>query len=289
MKNKKIRERIINYVRECQCPSGGYCFYGIDEPNGSDTYFALSILKYLHALFNDDKTVSFLQNMQHNDGSYESIFAAFYALNGLSILKKLPLFNYSSYLIKNIDQYKFDASQLPAEIILAFQKTFYLISLFKFLKKRPNSAVRPEMIHFLLQFKNNDRGFGVIRSSLRETALALAILKELEYPVAQLNCTAFIRICETPLYGFTDIPGTSLSFIEHIHAGLLASSILNYKPLFTKQCIDFIINCQTRTGGFSRTTHGGIATLENTFLAIESLFILQHLCAVNSTNLRRTL
>jgi len=276
MKDMRIRERVIDYVLQCQCPSGGYCFYGIDEPNGSDTYFALSILNCLDAIFNDNKTVSFLQNMQQNDGSYDSIFAAFYSVNGLSILKRLPLFDYSPYVVKNIDQYKFDANQLPAEIILAFQKTFYLINLFKLLKKRPDNKIRSEMIHFILHFKNSDKGFGVIRSSLRETALALAMLKQLDYPVEQLNSADFIRICETPVCGFTDIPGTSLSFIEHIHAGLLASSLTGHKLTYAEQCKDFIVNCQNLNGGFSRTTHGGIATLENTLLAIDSLFILSN-------------
>jgi hypothetical protein len=277
MNDAKRRERVIEYVRQCQCPSGGYCFYGIDEPNGSDTYFALSILHLLGVHFKDEKTLNYLHNLQHADGSYGSIFAAYYAVNGLRILTEEPRHDYSAYILGNIDQYKFNARQLPAEMTMAFKRTFYLINLYKKLKYVDHNKISNDVILFILRFAHaDDKGFRIGKSSLRETAWALSILKQIEYPVERLKTENFLRACETRICGFTDVPRTSLSFMEHIHAGLLASSIIGHKPTFTEQCMDFIINCQNRTGGFSRTTHGGIATLENTFLAIESLMFLHY-------------
>jgi hypothetical protein len=162
-------------------------------------------------------------------------------------------------------------------VTAAFKRSFYLVSLYKNLKNAVDGGIPDGMIHFILQFANADNGFGIGRSSLSETALALNILKQLNYPVEKLRLDDFIRACETPTCGFTDIPGTSMSFIEYMHAGLMASSLAGHQPAYPDQCLAFILNCRNKTGGFSRTTHGGIATLENTFLAIESLKFLHYL------------
>jgi hypothetical protein len=276
MNKSEFKISIIDYVLQCRCQCGGYCFYRLEEPNGADTYFALSTLNHLKFDFEDEKTTAYLQNLQHDDGSYDSIFSDFYAVNGLRLLGTNPLFDHSSYITSNIDQYKFDVNKLPAEMTAAFKRTFYLVSLYN--KNAVDKKNRDGMVQFILQFANKDHGFGIGKSSLRETALALNILKLLSYPVEQLQPDDFIRICETPICGFTDIPGTSLSFIEHIHAGIMASSLSGHTPSYPEQCLDFILNCRNKTGGFSRTTHDGIATLENTFLAIESLSLLCYLC-----------
>jgi len=273
--DRKIKHLVTKYILQCLCPSGGFCFYGLDEPNGADTYFALSTLNLLDFNFADENTTVYLQNLQRHDGSFESIFAAFYAVNSLRILGKTPLFDQSDYVTTNISQYKFDVNKLPAEMTAAFKRTFYLVSLYHDLANAVDNTIGEGMIQFILQFANADKGFGISRSSLAETALALKILKLLNYPVGQLSTPDFIHACETLTGGFTNIPGTSLSFIEYIHAGLTASSLAYYHPLYPEQCLAFILNCQTRTGGFSRTTHGGIATLEYTFLAVDSLTLLR--------------
>jgi hypothetical protein len=273
----ELKNSVIDYVLQCRCPSGGFCFYELDEPNGADTYFSLSVLNLLKFHFEDEKTATYLKNLQHDDGSYDSVFAAFYAVNGLRIMGESPGRDYSSYITDHIDQYKFDENELPAEITAAFKRTFYLVSLYNDLPIAADKTIRESMIKFILQFVNADGGFGIGRSSLSETALALNILKILDYPPVKLRADNFIQACETPICGFTDIPGTSLSFIEHIHAGLTASSFADYHLLYPKQCLEFILNCRNKTGGFSRTTNGGIATLENTFLALESLKFLCYL------------
>jgi hypothetical protein len=274
MNKSELKNSVINYVLQCRCECGGFCFYRLEEPNGADTYFALATLNFLEFNFADEKTIVYLQNMQHLDGSYESIFSAFYAVNGLRLLRKTPKCDHSFYISRNIDQYKFDVHKLPAAMTCAFKRTFYLVSLYNDLTKEVDNAVCDGMIKFILQFADADNGFGIGRSSLSETALALNILQQLNYPLEKLQVDNFIRACEISTCGFTEIPGTSLSFIEHIHAGLAASSLAGYHPLYPDQCLAFILNCRNKTGGFSRTTHGGIATLENTFLAIEALMFL---------------
>ena len=52
-----VKERTINYVTRCRCVEGGFCFYRLEEPNASDTYYALSILNLLGVDIEDDDTV----------------------------------------------------------------------------------------------------------------------------------------------------------------------------------------------------------------------------------------
>jgi len=100
------------------------------------------------------------------------------------------------------------------------------------------------------------------------------MLRRLGYLLEGLGAESFIRRCETPVTGFADIPHTSLGYLEFVHAGVLASHRLACRPVYTKQCAAFVLNCQNRNGGFSRAMHGGIATMEYTWHAIHALHLL---------------
>lgn len=39
-----LKEKVIYYVKERKCNGGGFCFYRLEEPNGSDTYYAIHSL-----------------------------------------------------------------------------------------------------------------------------------------------------------------------------------------------------------------------------------------------------
>jgi hypothetical protein len=91
MTTDSMRKKIFDYVEERRCREGRFCFYKLEEPNGSDTYYALSILDWLGVPQEDPRTVNYLQEMQHSDGSYDSVFAAFYSLKGLRLLNADPL------------------------------------------------------------------------------------------------------------------------------------------------------------------------------------------------------
>jgi hypothetical protein len=134
--------------------------------------------------------------------------------------------------------------------------------------------LRDNTIDFILGFQNGDGGFGYLFSTLLDTARALAMLENLDYPLGELSAERFIRLCEVPFYGFTDIPHTTLSFLEYVHAGVLASYLVSRRPTYRDHCEAYILNCQNRMGGFSRTMQGGIATLENTWHGVHALALL---------------
>lgn len=268
------RERVIDYVLARHCPSGGFCFYQLDEPNGSDCYYALSVLHLLDVPFQDEKTVNYLRNVQRDDGSYDSIFSAFYSIKSLLFLKEKPAHDPEAYLLKHLRHYTVDVRKLPAEILSIFKRLLYLVDLYRTLEMERDESIENHIIPFILSFKNEDRGFGYTQSTLSETARALTILNWLNYPVMELEAESFIGRCETPLYGFTEIPHTSLSYIEYIHTGAVASSILSRKLRYLDRCLDFIEDCQNKSGGFSRAPHAGIATMEYTYFAIHALKLL---------------
>ena len=269
-----LRQRVIRYVLDRKCLAGGFCFYKLEEPNGSDTWHALSILDLLGVPFEDEATVAYLKGMQRPDGSYDSIYAAYFSIRGLALLGEAPFADPRPYILRNLEHYRFDVGRLPAEVISMFRRTSYLVELYGLLRMDTDGTLRDNIVDFILGFQNEDGGFGHLFSTLLDTARALAMLKSLGRPVEGLGAETFIRLCEVPFYGFTDIPHTTLSFLEYVHAGVLASYLVSRRPTYRRQCEAYILNCQNRMGGFSRTMQGGIATLENTWQGIHALTML---------------
>jgi len=277
MTNEPLRRSILCYVMDRQCREGGFCFYKLEEPNGLDTYSALSLLNLLDVPFNDEKTVAYLQNMQNDDGSYDSIFAAFYSLKSLLLMNSASKQDPCPYILKHIRYDRVDAEKMPAEITSVFKRMVFLVDLYVTFKRNRDKRIENNLQDFVLHFHNEDKGFGHHQSTLGETSKALVLLSWLDYPVQKLHTIDFIRQCETSTCGFTDIPNTSLSYLEYIHAGVLAAFIKDYRIRYFDRCVDFIRHCQNRTGGFSRVMHGGIATLEDSFYAIHALKLLSAL------------
>ena len=236
-----FNKNIISYTMRCKCNNGGYCFYRLDEPNGSDTYYALSILNLLNIKLNDKYTIEYLKNIQREDGTYESIYLAYYSIKGLSLLGEKPKYNPYEYIKNNIKIY--DVNSLPVDKTSIFKPIFHLIDLYSIMKIELDENIRKNLIDFILMFRNNDDGFGYNKSTLLETFQALSILDSLCYPINILKTKFFIEKCENKVYGFSNKPNTAPSFIEHIYAGLNSSLLVYYKPHYLNQCKKFIENC----------------------------------------------
>ncbi len=264
---------IVRYVRERRCKDGGYCFYRLEEPNGSDTYHALSSLRWLGQLERDEETAAFLLARQAPDGSYESIFQAGYCLKGLSILGMKPDTDPRAYILGHLRTY--DVDRLPAEVTSIFGRMLTVMELLSLRDLFVPVQERESVVEFVLRYRKADGGFGDPRSTLVETCQAVQMLSWLDYPAAGLGTDRFLAACEHPSSGFVDLPGTTLSFLEHIHAGIVLSRILGREVRQAAGCREFIRACQTRNGGFSRSAHDGIATLENTHLAVDAWSLLR--------------
>lgn len=267
--------RLIDYTKTRRCRRGGFCFYRLEEPNGSDTYYALSIFKILGVAFHDDNTIRYLIEQQNEDGSYKSLFSAYYVLLSLSLMGEQPAHDPSAYVLEHFKHYRFDVQSLPAEVTALYKRLLFLIDLCSGLGIDIPQEKKKEIIDFVLSFQRNDGGFGYGLSSLVETEQAASILRLLDYhPVKDLNIEEFIKSCETPISGFTGVPKSSLTFIEYINSGIRASELVGYRPRYVDECFRFIIGCQTKTGGFSRGYGSGIATMKNSYFAVDSLALL---------------
>jgi len=266
-------DRIVRYVLERRCREGGFCFYRLEEPNGSDTYYALSILHLLGVPFREDRTLGFLKARQQQDGAYESIFQAFYCLQSLKLLGEEPEADPTSYILDHLHVYEIE--KLPAEVTSIFRRMLMLVELCTARHIALAPSLRETVIRFVMHFRKEDGGFGAFYATLLETAQALRILDRLGYPLQILGSEAFVSQCADPVCGFVDIPFTTFSFLEHIHAGVVASAYLNRPPPHADACLQFLSACQTLSGGFSRSTQAGIATLEDTCLAVETIDLLR--------------
>jgi hypothetical protein len=277
MMDARSRALLARYVLDRECVQGGFCFYKLDEPNGSDTWFAISILHVLDIPFDSEKTRRYLCNLQQPDGTFDSLYAACYAVKSLQLLKDAPPRNATSFVYNHLEKFIFSPDRLPPDIMSMFKRLRYLLELMDTLRLEIDHETTTGMIRFVLSFRNADGGFGHGRSCLSDTTETLQILRRLAYPVADLQAHDFIRLCETPTAGFTNVPGTSLSSIEAVHDGLLCVTLVSCMPRYLNDCVKFIRFCRNKTGGFARHACTGIATLENSFYAVHALRYAQML------------
>ena len=123
----EIAEKAKIYIMERLCKGGGFCFYRLEEPNASDTYFAVLTLRHLGIDFRDDRTIAFLKNMQRMDGSYSSIYSAYYSIMALKLMGEKPEHDCKNFLRRNLRVY--DPNNMPAGLQSIFRQTLYALEL----------------------------------------------------------------------------------------------------------------------------------------------------------------
>lgn len=204
------------------------------------------------------------------------VFFWLYSIMGLHLLHKRPLYEPSQFIFEKMSEYHLEAGNIPVEITSIFKRLLFLVELYVSEGIKRNPILERNIHQIIFQFHNGDGGFGYKNSNLDETEKALQILKIVDTETDP-QILEFLKRCEKPDYGFTDVPETSLSYIEHIHAGLKAAQILSYKPRYLNACSIFVSGCQRRNGGFSRAINDGIATIENTYHAVSSILLISEL------------
>ncbi len=269
MPKRTLINQTIQYILERQCKAGGFCFYRLEEPNGSDTFFALAALDLLGMHIISDATIRFLQQSQKPDCTYDNLYQAFYAIRGLRLLGKFPLADPRPYIETQIRHFPVENATLETQL----RRLNLLTDLCEDLSILIPPKKRESMIALILSYQNKDGGFGAPPSSLLTTAYAVSCLKKLSYPLTALKTVRFLRACENPVHGFLNVPDMAPSFLEHILAGITISYILKYTPRYTEVCHHFVAHCQSQNGGFARSP-GGLPTLQDTFNAIFTLTLL---------------
>lgn len=271
-----LRETTIRYIAERRCGSGGYCFYRLDEPNAGDTFFALASLAILDALpQNDRATPGYLRSFQQHDGSFSNPNVGHAVIRSLAILGEHPQRDPADWILSSMTVPA--ATARPVESPSVFEPLYQLVSLCRLVDITIPADKKDELMRAVLRYRRPDTGFGQSYSSMIETAHALAILAALDNETILQPSIGFLRLCEDPNYGFLSVPNTRPAFLEHIHAGILACSMIGYRSPVLEPCEEFIRKCLRGNGGYVRSVFGGSATLENTYLALDTLAMIQEM------------
>jgi len=270
------QDTTIEYIRERRCSSGGYCFYRLDEPNAGDTFHALASLAMLDALpDNDIATREYLHSFQNSEKHFSNVNVRYAVARSLLLLGEKSDEDPASWILPLLTPPP--RSIRPVESSSLFEHLYLLTSLCTHLGVGIPSEKKAEIITAVLHYQHTDTGFGHPVSTIIETADALAILASLGYPVSLTGSTEFLKQCEDPASGFLAVPGSKPGYLEHIHAGVHACSVLGYHPDVLDQCREFILSCHLGNGGYVRSIFGGSATLENTYLALHALAMIKDL------------
>jgi len=263
-------QKILNYVVKRQNEDGGYTFCQGTESNAQDTYYGLSIQSLLNASFPAvEKTALFLNALD-----LDNLYSKYYVTKALMLCGTKPK-EVSTKNIVSILNSKKDLSDINvfAEVSSEFLTTFMALELAELLRIDFN---RNEVAKWLLQFKNDDGGFGTKKhSNINSTYCAVASLRLLKWNIKDLNdAVIFARKCEKPYGGFTVIPMGVAPYMEHTYYGVMTLELLGETCRYPSQIIAFLLNCQNKNGGFARSDLG-ISTFENTFQAVSIMKALE--------------
>lgn len=262
----------VEYVRSRRCPSGGYCFYRLDEPNAGDTCFALGILSFLGEMDADEKTIRFLQNLQYPDGSYPSLSCALFAGWALRMLHAEPFHDPSGYILRSLPRPDPRTRVIDSLSLFEPLRAWAALADLYGVKIPPDSG--EAVTATVLSFRSEMGGFGVPVPTLQDTRIALEILAFLGQGCNDGGTVSFMNACGDPEFGFLGRPGSKPAFLEQVHAGLRLALLLGVAPRHIDACREFVRECGHPSGGFVRSVFGGSPTLEYTARAVESLAIL---------------
>ena len=262
----------VSYVRERRCPSGGYCFYRLDEPNAGDTFYALQVLSLLGQEVRDEETAAFLQGLQERDGSFPSHAAALFAGRALQLLGASPCYEIAPFITRSIPRISPETRVI--ETLSLFEPPHTWLSLFFLYGVPLPDEWRDQITTAILGFQVRPGGFGSPNATLQDTWRAAESLAMLCSQDTNAGALSFLRSCEDPEYGYIGRPGSRPAYLEDVHAGVRLSALLGTAPRYAGACREFIGRCAHQRGGFTRSVFGGAPTLEFTALAVEALAIL---------------
>lgn len=269
-------DKLVQYVKERKNSDGGYCFYRLDESNTSDTFYAVAIHNILDIPLEDkENTIEFLLNQQRPDGTYPSIYSAWYSIKTLHILGKRPIYDPTDFLKEKLNKSLININP-TYEVVSAFNAPFYILDSFCILNNNQvlqNSAM---IIEWINSNKHKNGGYGIKYSSLASTFYAMGIFKRLDYEINNPLTKNFVKKHQVTSGGFGNEYG-GIGFMDLTYYGVNLMRELNMELDYKNETMDFIAKCQNANGGFGRSYAGGISTLENSYYAINVLSVLNEL------------
>jgi hypothetical protein len=222
-------------------------------------------------LSNTVRTVLFLQGLQHEDGGFDSVKAAYYVIQALFLLGSSPrkpadpLMHYFDAILRGLE-----SPSTYVEIVSEIENLHLAIELLYALSFPVNAEKVTKQV---LSLRNSDGSFGSRRHSrIASTYHALEILKILNHDdEASENTLRWIRRCEISSGGFVSSPDASASFMEDTYFGVKALEALDERLRYPKETLERIVKFQNPNGGFRRSIFLGISEFESTYHAISCI------------------
>ncbi len=269
MLSKDEIEKTIQYITDRRCNSGGYCFYQLDEPNLSDTWYALGCLMVLGRIESDPVTETYLYRYQPDPSGSVGLYRLWYLFWSYRYLTgEVPsdlisrLYGVSPPIPNGTGTMETSSvlEQLYCYTILCTEAEITL-----------SIEIKEEIVQAVNRCHHSKGGFGREKPTLIETRYAVAILRALGVLYPFDSMASFLIDCTDIESGFANVSSSHPGYLEHLDAGLSLVSLLDKPISVTGVCSRFIEKCRNENGGYNRSGFGGNASLEYTWYAIRSL------------------
>ncbi len=263
------KEKTICYISDRRCPSGGYCFYQLNEPNLSDTWYALGCLEAQQAAFSDNTTQKYLSRFVDQTQGLSGLYRLWYLFWSYQYLTgAIP-----EKLIENLS-----ACPVPTifhsgtiESTSLFEPLYCYAVLCKEAGIQHSESEKKRIQEEVQRWQHPSGGFGRDKATLIETRHAVAILQAFHIETDTEGAFSFLTSCIDDQSGFVNVPSSHPGYLEHLDAGIALSGLLNRPVPNHNQCLIYLGKCRNTNGGYARSGFGGNSTLENTWYAIRSL------------------
>jgi hypothetical protein len=272
---KRIRiQEVVQYIQMRQNEDGGYSFARGAESSAADTYYGIQVLKMLGAESkNVAKSIDFMEGLQHEDGSFDSVNVAYYVAKTLDELGAKPQKPLKPFVLSLQSAHGgFGVLEADLESPSELEVTYLSLELLKLVEHNLSFEKTKDPI---LTRQNYDGSFGKYGySRLGATYHALASLSLLGFDVITLRGTEeWVRSCEIPSGGFRTSPPEWFDpyfIMDDIYFGVKCLDILGKNYRFPSQTLDLIAKFHNENGGFRRSVFLGISTFESTYHAMSA-------------------
>lgn len=263
------KEKTIRYISDRHCPGGGYCFFQLDEPNLSDTWYALGCLMTQQAVNSDETTEKYLSRFVDQTQGTSGLYRLWYLFWSYRYLTgTIP-----EQLITHLSSCPVPTIFLSGTIESAslFESLYCYAVLCKEAGIPYSESEKRKIQEDVQRWQHPSGGFGRDKATLIETRHAVAILHAFDIETDTERIYSFLTSCIDEQSGFVNVPSSHPGYLEHLDAGIALAGLLNRPVPNRTQCLLYLDKCRNANGGYARSGFGGNSTLEYTWYAIRSL------------------
>ncbi|AEA47525.1 prenyltransferase/squalene oxidase repeat-containing protein [Archaeoglobus veneficus] len=264
-------ERLREFVLSRRNDDGGFTFCKQLPSTLPETFYAVYILTSIGDEVPDkEKLVEFLRNSIRTEP-----YSIFYTLNSLNLLSE-KLLDVSDLLFNRLEKItKVVPREFGSEIGTTATYSFDMPNVLKGVYILTSSLrllgkeIPDEVKDFIMKFRKNG-GFGIASPNLQETYYCVSVLGNV---IERANSVvSFVREHECQGGGFTKVPNGYPPYLEDTYYAVSCFCVLGY-DYASEKTARYISALQNPDGGFRRSIHGGISSLEYTYYAVASLVL----------------